>query len=60
MEDSELDRRLVRALALREELLEAYLFGSQALGRASIAMWISRYSWKSMPCPGKPTATRRS
>ena len=31
---AELERRLLRALMPREEILEAYLFGSQAMGRA--------------------------
>lgn len=32
--DVDLEQRLSRALAPREEVLEAYLFGSQVLGRA--------------------------
>jgi predicted nucleotidyltransferase len=32
--DDELERRLVRALEPRAEILEAYLYGSQAKGRA--------------------------
>lgn len=34
MDDSELERRIAGALAPRDEVLEAYLFGSRALGRA--------------------------
>lgn len=34
MDDSELERRIARALAPRREVLEAYLFGSRASGRA--------------------------
>ena len=34
MDGAELERRLAGALALREEVLEAYLFGSRAAGRA--------------------------
>ena len=34
MDDSELERRLSLALAPRDEVLEAYLFGSRASGRA--------------------------
>lgn len=34
MDDLELERRLSRTLASRDEVLEAYLFGSLALGRA--------------------------
>lgn len=32
--ESELERRLARALGVRSEIQEAYLFGSQATGRA--------------------------
>ena len=34
IDDTELERRLSRALAPRDEVLEAYLFGSRASGRA--------------------------
>lgn len=34
MDDSELERRIAGALAPRDEVLEAYLFGSRASGRA--------------------------
>ena len=34
MDDSELEARITRALAPRGEVLEAYLFGSRASGRA--------------------------
>ena len=34
MDDSEIERRIVGALAPRGEVLEAYLFGSRASGRA--------------------------
>ncbi len=34
MDDSELGRRIAGALAPRDEVLEAYLFGSRASGRA--------------------------
>lgn len=34
MDDLNLDQQILRALAPREEVLEAYVFGSRALGRA--------------------------
>ena len=36
IDDPELEQRLARALAPREEVLEAYLFGSRASGRAQV------------------------